>query len=143
MSCVPCKDHANCPLKMADGRAFTDYRPRCAVNFDSLTMNSYEYRQHLITNAQSIMQQQREVVYDRNKCGPCVSPFNQGTMLPEQALVQCNASTCTFKVTNPSGLGLGRQYGSDVMTERERAFIQTREEEGVCCNPFEPVFGTV
>ena len=26
-----------CPIKMSDGRIFTDYRPRCAVNADLMT----------------------------------------------------------------------------------------------------------
>ncbi len=27
----------HCPIKMADGRAFTDYRPRCMVNSELLS----------------------------------------------------------------------------------------------------------
>lgn len=136
MNCAACGDHAHCPLKMADGRAFTDYRPRCAIDFEAISKNSYDYRQYMIQNAEAIMQKNRNVAYDANKCGPCVAPFNQGTMLPEQSMIKCNASTCTFSLVNPNGLGMGRQYGPDVMTDRERAFLRAREQEGVCCAPF-------
>lgn len=143
MSCVPCTNSSQCPARMADGRAFTDYRPRCAINFQNISMNSYDYRQYLIANAESIMQERRDTAYEANKCGPCVAPFNQGTMLPEQSMVTCDKSTCSFKVTDPTGLGMGRQYGNGVMSASERAFLATREEEGVCCDPFEPVYTDV
>lgn len=125
---------------MDDGRAFTDYRPRCAINFQNISMNSYDYRQFLIMNAERLMQERRDAAWQANKCGPCVAPFNQGTMVPEQSMVTCNANTCQFKVTDPAGLGQGRQYGNGVMSEPERSFLAVREEEGVCCDPFEPVY---
>ena len=125
---------------MADGRAFTDYRPRCAINFKNISMNSYDYRQFLIANAERLMQEGRDAAYQENKCGPCVAPFNEGTMLPEQSMVTCDASTCSFKVTDPNGLGMGRQYGNGIMTDAERSFLAVRQEEGVCCDPFEAVY---
>ena len=42
-----------CLNKMADGRAFTDYRPQCTIN--ASTMNSYDQRMYLMKNASSIM----------------------------------------------------------------------------------------
>ena len=30
-------NNSGCPLKMSDGRPFTDYRPRCAINADLMT----------------------------------------------------------------------------------------------------------
>ena len=105
----------NCPPKMSDGRHFTDYRPRCAVNFPQefkdAPVNSYEYRQYLIKNAESLMSQNRQQAFRENACGPCVEPFHQGTMLPEQGMVECNGSTCRYVVNDPNGLGVGRKYG--------------------------------
>ena len=99
MQCKKASDNKynNCPPLMADGRMFTDYRPRCIANFAvaggaSLPgnfdlPNSYEYRQYLIKNASDIMAKNRQMAYQNNACGPCTNPYNEGTMLPEQSMV--------------------------------------------------------
>jgi hypothetical protein len=133
---------------MADGRLFTDYRPRCDVNYTmdgvtngALDMNSYAYRQYLITNAEKMMMNQRAATYKVAVCGPCVQPYNQGTMLEEQTVVRCDAQTCKVSKHNPRGLGLGREYGtSDADEDMHKAFLQNKEAEqqrftrqGNCC----------
>ena len=52
----------HCPIKMSDGRSFTDYRPRCAVNAELMTdlsqnnmiRSSYESRIFLQENAEKL-----------------------------------------------------------------------------------------
>ena len=122
----------NCPPKMSDGRHFTDYRPRCAVNypteFKDAPLSSYDYRQYLIQNAEKLMTANYEKAFKDNACGPCVEPWNQGTMLPEQTMQECNGSTCKFSVNDPNGLGLGRMYGESKEQEKARAsFVANRE----------------
>lgn len=72
-----------------------------------------------------------------NMCGPCVEPYVQGTMLPEQSIVECNASTCKVISTDPNGLGQGRKYGE--MSVEERDFLQRRtaENKKMCPQPSE------
>ena len=53
----------NCPLLMQDGRSFGDmiYSSRCKtqyqVQIDRSIKSSYEYRQYLINNAESLIKQ--------------------------------------------------------------------------------------
>jgi hypothetical protein len=116
----PNKEDVMCPTRMADGRAFTDYRPRCAVNGELLTQvagnkmigSSYESRMFLQHNADQMMD------YERNKaiqrlipCAPCNRSFqDEGTMLSERYVVRCNGVTCTREEVNPFGVGDGRNY---------------------------------
>jgi hypothetical protein len=105
---------------MADGRAFTDYRPRCpvnaellnAVNANGLPQSSYESRMYLQQNAEAFMQQERMKAVERLiPCAPCRRPATDaGTMLPERYVVRCTPTTCTRTEVNPMGLGDGRQY---------------------------------
>lgn len=115
----------NCPPRMADGRHFTDYRPRCAQQYqdkiNNKLMSSFEHRMYLMQNAEAIMKQNAADSYSTNKCGPCVEPYDQGTMLPELEKQICNERTCSFGVSDPYGLGLGRQYHTQ---ERETSFKQ-------------------
>jgi hypothetical protein len=147
----------NCPPRMADGRNFTDYRPRCLSTITQelagQPMNSYEYRQFLINNAGSLMSKMREDTYNKNSCGPCVEPFQTGTMLPEQSQVQCDANTCRILPGDPAGLGQGRAYmGSDYDDKANQEFIKRRAAEnskyasGKCCTPdsqFYPIDGVL
>lgn len=128
----------NCAPMMADGRNFTDYRPRCVANFplDNMPASSYEYRQFLIKNASELMKMNKETAYKSNKCGPCMSPYNQGTMLPEKEIMKCNASTCSITKNDPNGIGLGREYGETnnanflAAKKIEQEMIQNMEN---CC----------
>lgn len=127
-----CRGNLNnfsCPQIMSDGRVFTDYRPRCISNImdNSKNMNSYEYRQYLQANGKDIINNIRKQVYNANKCGPCVKPYNIGTMLPEKDIVTCNKSTCSTNVTNANGLGTGRKYYTE--SANEQNFISQKEVE--------------
>jgi hypothetical protein len=123
----------NCAPRMQDGRNFTDYRPRCIANFQEINgnkyPNSYEYRQYLVKNASTIMMKNRKDVYELNKCGPCMNPYNEGTMLPEHTIMKCNASTCSFNIKEGSGIGLGRDYGYP--SEYNKQFLMEKEKEQI------------
>jgi len=124
----------NCAPHMSDGRNFTDYRPRCVANFqhfpnnsvDNAAPSSYEYRQYLIKNADEMMKKNRQAAYQANMCGPCMSPYNEGTMAPEQTKQKCNSSTCTFYENNANGVGLGRDQGQG---GSQAAFLAAKEAE--------------
>lgn len=106
----------NCPPRMADGRHFTDYRPNCHVNnllrANNKLYNSFQYRKFLTDNADNLMNINRAYACQKNCCGPCVKPYEQGTMLPLQSEVTCNENVCDVNVINPDGLGQGRNYSN-------------------------------
>ena len=116
MSCSKTSNNKffGCPPRMADGRHFTDYRPNCYLNnsmrADNQTFNSFQYRMFLTQNAERLMEMNRNNSCDKNCCGPCQKPYDQGTMLPEQSRVSCNASTCQIEKGAEDGLGQGRAY---------------------------------
>lgn len=124
MSCQGCDIQSDpkvvCPTRMADGRAFTDYRPRCVVNAELLqnvagqkmVQSSYESRMYLQTNAEKVMEDERKKAVERLiPCAPCMRPFSEpGTMLPERYVVRCDGVTCERKEVNAAGLGDGRNY---------------------------------
>ena len=105
---------------MSDGRAFTDYRPRCVVNAElfrsvenaNMVRSSYESRMYLQANAEDFMEAERQKAISRlSPCAPCKrSLSDSGTMLPERYVVRCDGVTCTRTEVNPSGLGDGRAY---------------------------------
>lgn len=124
----------NCPPRMADGRHFTDYRPRCTQQFQDKVsnklMSSYESRMYLQANAEDLIKVNARTAYMTNRCGPCVEPYDQGTMVPEQELQQCNSRTCSFGVNDPYGLGLGRKfYTEDVDQTFRKRFLEEKEKE--------------
>lgn len=104
----------NCPPRMDDGRHFTDYRPSCDVNnlmiANNSVFSSFDYRMYLMENAEKLMDLNRVYATQKNACGPCLEPYNIGTMLPEQHTVQCDAKTCKNSKTILNGLGQGRKY---------------------------------
>jgi hypothetical protein len=119
MSCCDTSGKYPCPNKMADGRSFTDYRPRCNINYDlmqDLTKNniinsSYESRLYLQQNAEKIMELNRNnAINNLAPCAPCNKSGNDTTMLPEKYIVKCDAITCKREEINPNGLGDGRNY---------------------------------
>jgi len=107
---------------MADGRSFTDYRPRCAVQAELMqnlsgalpkqVLSSYEARMYLQKNAETLMaSNQSRAVGNLAPCAPCLRPFTEpGTMLPEKYVVRCDGVSCTREMVNPNGLGDGRAY---------------------------------
>lgn len=124
-SCTSCSapnPTPTCPTRMSDGRAFTDYRPRCAVNAELMQMvsqnnmvrSSYESRMYLQTNAEMFMEMERKRAEDRLiPCAPCERPMSDaGTMLPERYVVRCDGVTCTRTEVDPAGLGDGRDFAA-------------------------------
>ena len=120
MSCCDTSGKYPCPNKMADGRSFTDYRPRCNINYDlmqDLTKNniinsSYESRLYLQQNAEKIMESNRvNATNNLAPCAPCTRPLSDnGTMLPERYIVKCDAVSCKRQEIDVNGLGDGRNY---------------------------------
>lgn len=114
--------HFDCPPRMADGRHFTDYRPSCHVNdllkADNAISNSFQYRKFLQENADTLMNKNREIACAKNCCAPCVGKglgvegFNNGTMLPEKYIQECNANFCKVVINDVNGVGTGRNYYS-------------------------------
>jgi hypothetical protein len=100
---------------MSDGRSFTDYRPRCAINAElmsdltkqNLARSSYESRMFLQNNAEQIMERSRMLsIENLAPCAPCKRPFSDsGTMYPQKYIVKCSATSCEKIEVNPDGLG--------------------------------------
>jgi hypothetical protein len=93
-------------------------------------MNSYAYRQYLINNAGSLLNQSRTSAYQGAVCGPCMQPYNVGTMMPEMYKTVCDGQACSKKLVDPRGLGVGRDYGAGEGEESAKAtFMQRKEQE--------------
>ncbi len=107
--------HFGCPPRMADGRHFTDYRPNCYVNnllrANNNINNSFLYRKYLTENADRLMQLNRAYACQKNCCGPCVKPYNQGIMLPLHSKLSCDENNCQSNIVDQEGLGQGIDYG--------------------------------
>lgn len=109
-----------CAARMSDGRAFTDYRTRCAVNAElmglvaqaNMVQSSYESRMYLQQNAEKVMNMQRSTALNNlAPCAPCTRPNSDpSTMLPNRYVVRCDGVSCTRTEVNPTGLGDGRAY---------------------------------
>jgi hypothetical protein len=130
----------NCPPRMADGRHFTDYRASCNImntlhSTNNIT-SSFQSREFLTDNANKLIELNRKQACEKNCCGPCVEPYNQGTMLPERNIEQCSKTTCDFKVLNENGIGLGRDYGYSKCGLKELPVNQTYS----CCAPTNKLF---
>tara|TARA_Y100001970_G_C14216765_1_gene850138 strand:+ start:600 stop:1133 length:534 start_codon:yes stop_codon:yes gene_type:complete len=108
--------YLNSPALMADGRNFTDYRQSGVVNnllrTKSNSFNSHEYRMFLTRNAKQIIDLNRNMAFERNRVGPCMEPYNIGTMLPEETKINCDRHGCLVSVNDRAGIGQGRQYNS-------------------------------
>ena len=66
----------NCPPLMSDGRQpGTDYRPSCEVHDlvikQNGILNSYDYRQFMINNAEALRNIDRSYYERRNQCESC------------------------------------------------------------------------
>jgi hypothetical protein len=117
MSCCSNQTNDNlCPMRMNDGRAFTDYRPRCMVNYDMVSQlsekkiinSSYESRMYLQRNADEIMELEKRNAVSKVNCVPCEAKVN--TMLPEKYMIHCDTVSCKRDEANIEGLGDGRRY---------------------------------
>jgi hypothetical protein len=109
------KSISECMFKMQDGRSFTDYRPRCTIQYQMKNenmKNSYESRMFLINNAEKMIKANQEIVEQQNACLSCQKNANGiDTFLPEKNMMKCDKHSCNFiENVNPTGLGTGRIY---------------------------------
>ena len=96
------------PARMSDGRQFTDYRPNCLMNKSKVPLNSHEYKQMLIHNADEILKNV-DIIYDTLMgCDKC-SDYN---IVPPNLILNCNKDTCQTFVNNPYGLGREINYNN-------------------------------
>lgn len=111
---VPDNITKQCPNRMADGRHFTDYRPRCNSMLPPTRkpMSSFELRQYLTHNAVNLMDASRAQAMRVNACAECPRKTADGTMLPEQYRTVCDQRTCATAPASKCGLGTGRAYDS-------------------------------
>lgn len=103
-----------CPPMMSDGRLFTDYRPRSGIFYDDDTlenMSSYDYRQFLIKNSTSLIENDRKKIQKETKCNALKE--DETTVAPQKNAFKCNKTTCKKVETNPNGIGTGRIYDTD------------------------------
>jgi hypothetical protein len=94
---------------MADGRAFTDYRPKGLVTLQDivpLNLPCFDYRMMLETDANKFMEMDRSIAFWKNVCGPCDKTWPRD--IEEET---CGPNTCTFQSTDATyGIGFGRNY---------------------------------
>ncbi len=122
-----------CPIyRMADGRAFTDYRPRCSqeAQMRDAAPSSYDARMYLMHNADQLMAYNVEQARKQSDCPSCYKPEQVGTMLNETAQVVCNAHTCKRTSTYPDGLGDGRVFNEGSAYPQLRHYPIGGLEEG-------------
>lgn len=115
-----------CPLRMADGRVMTDYRPKCIINYEliekvadnNLIKSSHETRMYLQNNASEIMKNDMDRAFNNLvPCTSCKLPVNNGTVLPEKHIVTCDAVSCNKTIFNSYGLGDGRKGDTSLIQE--------------------------
>ena len=107
-------------MRMSDGRNFTDYNTRCGqlqqLRQQADIKSNYDLRMFMMNNAEKLMDQSRMASMQVNDCSPCYVNGGNGTMLPEQSLVECNDRVCHVlpnpRDTAKDGLGQGRKYNS-------------------------------
>ena len=123
MSCCSAKyPNKRCPLRMSDGRAFTNYEPRCNFNAyvnsklaeNNMIKSSYEMRLYLQQNYDKIVEDDRKKAIDNiSPCGNCgigdlINVKNNE--LNEKYAVNCDGVSCYKTLTNPSGLGTQKLF---------------------------------
>lgn len=115
-------DISKCPLKMSDGRSFTNYEPRCIRNAylnkllveNNLTNSSYEQRLYLQNNFDKIVEAERNQAL--NNLLPCI-PCGKGELINEtnkeldnKYYVYCDNVSCRTEGTNSQGLGTTKLF---------------------------------
>ena len=115
---------------MSDGRSFTDYRPQAVVYSKPVTVSSHEVRQSMMYDGEIYTDSVRSNLNKEIGWKGCANTFSQGTMLPEQYMVECNGNTCKTVSINAMGLGTGRSYGpSTVDDPLQVAFLKAKEAQ--------------
>ena len=82
MSCYKSSNNRffNSPSLMADGRAFTDYRPNNEINrhIEGLNnvKNTHDYRLFLIHNGENIIKKNKEYILRKSGQNKCMEPYS-------------------------------------------------------------------
>ena len=101
----------DCPARMDDGRAFTDYRSSSTVNdmirYSNNTMTSFDYRQFLTNNATKIMEVNNVYTKEKVGCDSC-----NYVEIPFQNTCTWNSSYGSCAMTNPNGIGMDNRVMS-------------------------------
>ena len=115
-------DIKNCPIKMADGRYFTNYEPRCMRNAylnnflsaNNVINSSYEQRLFLQNNSQMIIDDERKRALDALlPCIPCKTGElinEKDKLLQDKYQVTCDGVSCKSMMVNENGLGTGKFF---------------------------------
>ena len=100
---VPDNFHADFPARMSDGRFMTDFTTNCILNtLRKEKMSAWEYRTHLINNAEQIMNEMNEKNEQLYGCQEC-----HRTVLPAPNAKQvCTDSGCEIVKVEDGGVGL-------------------------------------
>jgi len=95
----------DCPARMDDGRAFTDWRPSSSVDdmirYSNNVMSSYEYRQFLINNGSKIMNVNMKYTEDKLGCNNCTAK-----PVPFQTVCNVNIKDSVCQTVDPNGVGI-------------------------------------
>ena len=116
MSCIKSSNNKffNSSARMSDGRLFTDYRPNHEINKHIVNNNNIEnthnYRMFLTSNAEEIIERNKNYIYLKNGIYDCKQPYKTGTMLSEKTRVVCDPHKCSSILIDKNGFGEGRQY---------------------------------
>jgi len=100
---VPDNFHTDFPARMSDGRFMTDFTTNCILNtLRKEKMSAWEYRTHLINNAEQIMNEINEKNESLYGCQEC-----HRTVLPAPNAKQvCTDSGCEIVKVEDGGIGL-------------------------------------
>jgi hypothetical protein len=95
----------DCPARMDDGRAFTDWRPSSTVDdmirYSNNVFSNYEYRQFLIHNADKLMNINSKYTQDKVGCNSC-----NAVPVPFQTVCNINSNQSVCKMVDPNGIGI-------------------------------------
>tara|TARA_Y100000590_G_scaffold469976_1_gene661066 strand:+ start:6747 stop:7061 length:315 start_codon:yes stop_codon:yes gene_type:complete len=93
----------NYPARMSDGRFLTNFNSSCVNNLLlSKGMNSYTYRQMLISNAEKLMKDQVSQNEKNFSCKGCPKMIIPKTKYEQD----CSGDVCTIKRTSDGGIGI-------------------------------------
>jgi hypothetical protein len=84
---------------MADGRQFTDYRPRCAQERPSEGASCYEIKDTMIRDAERIMERDRTGAAANIGASWCDDPAR---VPGAELIVNCSDRACAYKETGAS-----------------------------------------
>ena len=118
MSCCSGKyPNIQCPLRMADGRSFTKYNPRCdfnsfinnKLNDNNIIRSSYEMRLYLQQNFDEMVRLDREnAIKNISPCAPCAVGElinDKNPQLANKYQIKNDGVNCYKSMVNDQGIG--------------------------------------